>query len=263
MDKYLLLFYTEGKPHDNGMHLERITMEVKKHLSENFTDVFCFNKRDLKKLPGGDKICNEYNHISSSAFSSRVANKIGFYDFKPFLIKHVLDKIPENSLLFWQDVNFEKYPQYWATDWKGFEKYLTHDIYVSPESWGHKIKNNLSRSFLKQFFNEDEIEMLLECSNFYAGKVLMRNTPFTRSFISEWNDLCHNKELMLMFDNEPHEDFMFNCCDQNIMTALLYKYIKEGKLPLNYPTFCFENRTWNNEHKQEFTNYIKPSFVSS
>lgn len=261
MNKYLIIFYTEGHPYDRGMHLRDIAFEVKEKLSENFTDIFCYNKRDLKKMPEGDKICNEYDREVKIPLSNKIADKIGFYDFKPFLIKHILNETPEESLIFWQDVNFKKYPQYWETEWDCFEKYLEHDIFVSREILDHKLKNSLSRKFIRHFFNDSETEMLLECWNFNAGKLLLRNTKLVRQFISEWNDLCLNKELMLLHDEEPHRDFIFNCCDQNILNILIYQYIQSGKLPIDFPKFYFKNRTWNDTNKLSFENMINTSFL--
>jgi hypothetical protein len=45
------------------------------------------------------------------------ANKIGYFDFKGFLISHILGKIPEGSILIYHDGNFKKNSQYWESDW--------------------------------------------------------------------------------------------------------------------------------------------------
>lgn len=117
---YLLTFYTEGGGIDKGYALKNVTISIKERLSSFFTDIFAFNKKDLKLLPNSDNICNEYEEALDM---NPNANYIGYFDFKGFLIKHILQQIPENSLLVYHDSNFDKNPQYWESDWENITQF--------------------------------------------------------------------------------------------------------------------------------------------
>ena len=54
MSIYLLSFYTEGPEIDGGYDLRKASIEIRERLSPHFTEVFLFNKRDLKNLPNSE-----------------------------------------------------------------------------------------------------------------------------------------------------------------------------------------------------------------
>jgi hypothetical protein len=60
-DQYLLLFYTEGNPYDNGYNLVSDINKIKDTLSPYFKEIFTFSKKELKMLEGSENVCNEYD----------------------------------------------------------------------------------------------------------------------------------------------------------------------------------------------------------
>jgi len=249
-NQYLLLFYTEGEPYDKGYNLIFDINKIKDTLSPYFDKIFTFSKRELKMLEGSQSVCNEYD-TSLHPHHNIHSNNIGFFDFKPFLINHVLTQIPENSVLLYHDSNFGKYPQYWETDWKNIQKYLINDIFVSCEVADLKVKTCVKNYTLSQIIKDPKkINIVEEKWLLAASKILMRNTPFTRHFIKEWHDLCQDKSLILTKDPNPHPEFGWNCGDQDTLNCLFYKYILEEKLPQSFPGIYFVNRIWNDDHKQ-------------
>ena len=114
MSIYFLSFYTEGPEIDGGYDLRDTSKRIRERLSPYFSDVFLFNKRDLKNLPGSENFCNlDDDELEMNPN----ANKIGYFDFKGFIIDHTLKIIPEGSILIYHDGNFEKNSQYWESDW--------------------------------------------------------------------------------------------------------------------------------------------------
>jgi hypothetical protein len=254
-DQYLLLFYTEENPYDNGYNLVSNINKIKDTLSPYFKEIFTFSKRELKMLEGSENVCNEYDSRLHPHHNVN-SNNIGFFDFKPFLIKHALTQILENSVLLYHDSNFGKYSQYWDTDWENIQNYLTEDIFISREVDDLKVKTCVKNYTLSQILKDPEsVRIVEEKWLLAASKILMRNTLFTRQFIDEWHLLCQDKSLILTEDPNPHPEFGWNCGDQDTLNCLAYKYVLEGKLSQSFPGLYFVNRIWNNYHKQITDNY--------
>ena len=102
---YFITFITEGYPYDGGFDLTETGNKIKEKLSDFFEEVFIFTKRTLKQIPGSEEVCNSFLEPLDN---NPNANHIGYFDFKPFLIQHVLTKVPEGSLVLYHDGNFNK-----------------------------------------------------------------------------------------------------------------------------------------------------------
>jgi hypothetical protein len=95
---YFITFITEGHPYDNGFNLTDVGEKIKSKLSPYFEEVFVFTKRTLKELCGSEEVCNSYPEPLDN---NPNANHVGYFDFKPFLIKHILNKVPQGSLVLY------------------------------------------------------------------------------------------------------------------------------------------------------------------
>ena len=246
---YFLSFYTEGPDVDGCLNLSDNAQEVKKRLSKYFDDMFLFTKTTLKKLPGTENICNVFEEETQFVNG----NKLGYFDFKPFLIGYTLSKIPENSLLIYHDLNFNKYPSYWNTDWDNIrsisEKLLKDndsDFWVKFELHNCFVKNFVKTYTIDYFFENPVENRIVKNSHlFNAGQIIMRNTKFTRDFISDWIKFCENKELLKSSPNpnpDP-ESKMIGCQEQDVMNCLIYRLILDGKLRPEFPIYSFNWRT--------------------
>ena len=186
------------------------------------------------------------------------ANKIGYFDFKGFLISHVLDKIPEGSILMYHDGNFEKNSQYWESDWENIlnlsNKLLNDnnsDIFFQFEREGVYVKEHVKTYTIDKIFPDPtENSIVKDCILINAARMIMRNTNFTRNFISEYTSLCMNKELVTKTPNpHPHPDFKWSCGDQDVLNCLIYRYILDRKFHPAFPVYSFLYRIMRIENR--------------
>ncbi len=272
MSIYLLSFYTEGPDMEGGYDLRKTSREIKERLSPYFTDIFLFNKRDLKDLPNSENFCNSYGEELDM---NPNANKIGYFDFKGFLISHVLGKIPEGSILMYHDGNFEKNSQYWESNWEnivGLSNKLLNDnnsdMFFQFEREGVYVKEYVKTYTIDKIFPEPTENLIVkDCILINAARMIMRNTDFSRNFINEYTNLCMDKELVAKTPNpNPHPDFKWSCGDQDVLNCLIYRYILDGKFPPAFPIYSFLYRIMRIENRPfmwEVYNKIHNTGISS
>lgn len=251
---YFLGFYTEGDDVDGCYDLSKTTNQIKEKLSDYFEEIFLYSKRDLKDMNGSENFCNEYEEELDQ---NKHANRIGFFDFKPFLIAKKLSELPEGSILLYHDTNFEKCPQYWHSDWQNIrqiaEKVLNEnmfDVWAKIENNGAYIKNFVKQYTLNEIFTQEEVNVVNKCKLINAAQIFIRNSKDSRKFIDEWKDLCLRKDLIMKTPNDnQHPDFQWNCGDQDVLNCLFYRYILDRKINYFFPRYSFFYRVIRVENK--------------
>ena len=252
---YFLSFYTEGPDIDGGFDLTEKSREVKEMLSPYFDDIFFHNKRTLKNLPGSDDICNYHEEELEM---NQNANHIGYFDFKGFLIKDTLSKIPENSILIYHDGNFKKNHQYFESDWGNIKTICDRllgendsDLFVQIERPEVKVKQHVKSYVIDIFFTDERENHLVRNSPLLnAARIILRNTKFSRDFIEEYIELCKDKTLISKSpDPNPDPEFKWSCGDQDVLNCLIYRYILDGKLNPSFPLYSFLYRVIRFENK--------------
>lgn len=242
---YLLTFYTEGYPLDKGYPLKQTAEVIKEKLNPFFDDIFLFNKTKLKSLNDSEDICNEYEETLDM---NPNANNIGYFDFKPFIIDHILKTIPENSILVYHDANFEKNSQYWQSDWENIKEFANKlfldnesDVFVQIERDGIYVKEYVKTYTVDKLIPDPvENNIVKNCKLINAARIILKNTEFSRTFIKEYLSLCRDKTLLSKTPNpNPDPSFKWSCGDQDVLNCLIYKYILEGKLKPTFPTYSF------------------------
>ena len=252
---YLVSFYTEGESVDGCMDLKNITRQVEKSISCFFDRSFIFNKRTLKELPDSDWVCNEWGEETDF----KNGNKLGYFDFKPFLLNHVLSIVPEGSLVLWHDINFHKYSSYWQTDWNNLKSNLESllcdnesDFWLRFELQGCYVKNFVKNYTVDYFFeNEIEREVVKNSYLMNCAQIIFKNTENSRKLVSEWLDHSKNKDLLKVTPNpNPHpEAKLRGCQEQDIFNCLIYKRILNGELKPDFPKYNFHWRTLRMENR--------------
>ena len=251
---YLLSFCSEGPPYDEGFSLSETSTQIKERLSTFFEDIFIHTKRTLKCLPDSEDICNCYDEPLDQ---NTYAHNFGYFDFKPFLIDYTLKNIPEGSLLLYHDGNFVKNEQYWQTDWENIisisEAMLrenSSDIWFQIEREGVYVKSYVKEHTLDYFFSKDEKRVVKNSHLINAARILVRNNDFGRQFISEYLNLCKNKDLIAKSPKYNQDsEFGWSCGDQDVLNCLVYRYILDGKLPKTFPRFSFLYRVLRYENR--------------
>jgi hypothetical protein len=250
---YFLSLCTEGFPHDEGYDITKSAHEIKKYLSPYFEEIFIYTPRTLKEIPGSENFCNP----QEGEFPLNPGlNKLGCGDFKSFLIDYTLSNIPENSVLIYHDCNFEKYVQYWQTDWRNLSEICNFfidnnggNLFIPFESSSDagivsKVKLHGKRFTTKVIVPDDTERALVEdCHELASSRMIIRNTPVSRQFFKDYKDLCEDKDLLKKWPNpNPHPEYTHSCPEQHIMNCLAYKYVLDGKLPPDFPKYQLNNR---------------------
>lgn len=247
-DIYLLFFYTEGPEIDGGYDLRGTANSIKDRLSPFFKEVFSFNKTTLKEIPGSEPFCNSFEEELDQ---NPNANRIGYFDFKAFLINHILEKIPEGSILIYHDSNFERNPQYWETDWDNIknicERLLQEnqsDVFVQIERPGLLVKNHVKAYVIDKLFPDPQENHLVRNSNLLnAARIILRNSQYSRSLMKEYENLCLDKSHLQKNPNpNPDPEFSWSCGDQDVLNCLIYREIFKKNLRSNFPLYSFMYR---------------------
>lgn len=250
---YFLSFCTEGFPYDEGYDLTKSSHDIKKNLSAFFDQILIFTPRTLKQIPGSESFCNFHD---GEFLLNPGLNKLGCGDFKSFLIDYVLSTIPEESILIYHDCNFEKYPQYWQTDWHRIKDVCNFfldrsgsDFFIPFESASNecitsKVRQHGKRMTTRYIFpDNEEMEIVEDCYELASSRIIIRNTEKSRAFFSEYKKLTELKELLTKWPNpDPHPEYTHSCPEQHVLNLLVYKYILEEKLPPEYPIYRLVHR---------------------
>ena len=237
---YFLGFYTSGE--DGSSNLHSTAIEVKNKISKYFTQVFLYDKKTLKKLPNSEDICNVHNAPGDVRYFP-FAHKMGYYDWKPFLINHTLKTIPQNSILLYHDINFDKYKGYWFSDWENIydvcEKFLADnqsDIWAKFDFEETLLKNSMKISAIDKIFTNPEHRKVVRNSyQINAGQVILRNTLFAQEFAKDWLD--YSKDYDIIHPPSNLKDSNVGCNEQDAMQCAIYKRILDGRLNPSFPKY--------------------------
>jgi hypothetical protein len=271
---YFLTFCSEGEPHDKGKSLVRVASKIKYFLSSFFDDVLVYTPRTLKSCEGSENFCN-FHHGEFSLNPG--LNSLGCGDFKSFIIDKTLNEIEEGAYVLYHDCNFEKYPQYWQTDWENLIstfnillKANNSDFFMPFESlldWTPSLVRSHGKRYTTNKIIGDpiEAEMVSRCYEIASSKILIRNTERSREFFSEFKNLCLRKDLLTLEPNpNPYPEFTHSCPEQHVLNCLIYKYILEGKLEPGFPRYMFYNRKLKIDHNlMLFENHTLSKYMTS
>lgn len=203
-------------------------------------DIFFQNRNAMNQSAinkGFDFIFNYRKEFLAPSFVAEYADVFankrgaGYWIWKPWIILHTLEQIPENSILVYGDSNTL------------FKRPIVDLISVAQK---HDIillqHPNLSRDQEAQLTTLEKLNCnTTECRkgpNVVACFMVLRNTPTTRQFIAEWLENCKNREVFLRDDRESPE-LKEHLYDQPILGIMAYHHRDKVKL-LEY-TFIRDN----------------------
>jgi hypothetical protein len=245
MDKqiYFLSFYTTG---DGAPDLTDVANKVKTKLSKYFTSMFIYNKETLKKLPDSEDICNVFDEPTDMTYFP-YAHTMGYYDWKAFIVDYTLKQIPENSILLYHDINFEKYPNYWESDWNNIyeicEYFLNKnesDIWAKFELGDFYLRKSMKTYAIDKVFTDPEQNDVIKNSlQINSSQVILRNTLFSKEFAKEWLEYSRDWDITHPTPNPNRhpESELIGCPDQDAMQCVIYKRIFDGRLKPTFPIY--------------------------
>lgn len=147
----------------------------------------------------------------------------GLWLWKPWIILHTLETVPENAVIIYADAGFTIHGNLRPLI-QGLHK---KPIIVSEYNHGFNhvtISENISRSMAQRLL--PDIDQHRQRKPMPAGFLVIKNCPETRKFIKTWLNHCRDKTLMhYQKSNIPeHPEFKSTQSDQSIFNALAIKH---------------------------------------
>lgn len=180
-----------------------------------FDDVIGYSENDVSE-----------ELAASSVFREKRGG--GLWSWKPDTILTTMNKMQDGDILVYCDAgcSLQKCGE-WAKYWHILSKYdvCAQRILQRTDVW--------TRKSVLDFFRRANGEKWKRQYQFCATIIIIKVTPFTRNFVSEWRSLMINHpELVVDVTDKTEEKKCFkeNRHDQAIYSALVYKYLGTDKI---------------------------------
>lgn len=214
-------FYTFGNTPLYTENLERIRREAL--LSGYFDTVTAYTQNTLPGIA---------EHME---FIYRNPRGYGYWVWKPLVLSAAFLTIPEGEIVVYLDAGSTicKTP----TAYSLFGNYRTA-IEIHPTHrlgfLQHFRENEWCKADLLEQFNVREDKRFCNSGQFWAGCIIMMNTPENRAFVEEWGKITISQEYHLLDDTPSripnHPSFQEHRHDQAIL-SLLFKLRGGATLP--------------------------------
>ena len=243
----LISFYTEDKPHDNGIDL---TIQKNLFLEKNqklFDKVILYSPRELiKKNKKWESIFfNQefYNlHKSTKQRKSSINKnwiKLNSMLWKPAILMETLNNsdIPDNSIIIYHDINLIKYP-YYLNNFDNlkkiyFEKLRHKSIALCQDSF-FKLSNDCKQEVIKRYLGVSGSTLL----HIWAGCFGIKKNKLSIDFCKYWLDLTiidENRSQLTKFDSYP--GFSMHSQEQATLSIAYYKWKYNFSRSINITSF--------------------------
>lgn len=182
-----------------------------------FDEIIAYSDKDLSEELKQSEIINEKRGG-------------GLWSWKPDVILTTLNKMEDGDILVYCDSGCTVYPcNEWNHIWKSLENHdiIAQRIYQRTDKW--------TRKSIIEYFAQTNSKNWTKCYQHMATAIILKATPFTRAFVSEWKDMMIShpemvKDVTIEEKVNEAECFIENRHDQAFYSALTYKY-------LNNPTY--------------------------
>lgn len=187
------------------------------HAINIFDEIIAYSDKDLSEELKQSEIINEKRGG-------------GLWSWKPDVILTTLNKMEDGDILVYCDSGCTVYPcNEWNHIWKSLENHdiIAQRIYQQTDKW--------TRKSIIEYFAQTNSKNWTKCYQHMATAIILKATPFTRAFVSEWKDMMIShpemvKDVTIEEKVNEAECFIENRHDQAFYSALTYKY-------LNNPTY--------------------------
>lgn len=187
------------------------------HALNIFDEIIAYSDKDLSEELKQSEIINEKRGG-------------GLWSWKPDVILTTLNKMEDGDILVYCDSGCTVYPcNEWNHIWKSLENHdiIAQRIYQRTDKW--------TRKSIIEYFAQTNSKNWTKCYQHMATAIILKATPFTRAFVSEWKDMMIShpemvKDVTIEEKVNEAECFIENRHDQAFYSALTYKY-------LNNPTY--------------------------
>jgi len=273
---HFITFYSQGAPYDNGLDLSATENNVRNKIKDYVDTFTAYHPKDIADDPefawsiqDWSKIDKKYERSPEGWWSPKMnqfvdinagCDKTGFYAWKVACIIKKMREIPDGDIVYYHDGNFDKeldfrftkYPYYegkatWRTLIPQILAKINVDIFIPWEQ-------NSNCQLIRQFSKRQTFEKLAEFTEYYtkynclwAGLIIMRKSNFSKMFLDDMVIALKDIECISNYPEDNSPDLQWHTWDQPVWTIIARKYIKENKLPQNWPYFYISCRVFSPE----------------
>lgn len=244
----LVLFYSQSKPHDDGINLTVEKDKMIHQYKDEFDEIIVYTPSILKEL-GYNQSVKEYSNPGLVSANYK-QNCIGFCAWKPLIIKLELLKSNKDDIIFYHDVNCTKYTEYLLfkdiknTVNKIFEK-CNYDFFF-PQEPGQRLVTWCKTNVIEELGNNHNF-------NYYFHQVcvncaIVKNTRVSLLLLDEWIECCNNEKwLNGEMYGKLSEHFIHHCPEQSILNNIIANWIRNNtnNISQKFPFIFFNNRNIN------------------
>ena len=193
----------------------------------------------IKILNPSDFDCKLKKHVNNLLKNNKKRG-YGYWYWKPYLIKELMNKINDNDIIHYMDVGchiiknkknkFDEYLNFLIK--KGnwilpFQYYFNKKKEFNEFSFPERQEYKFTKSDLIDYFNFSNSKEITDTPQFWAGNIFIKKNKKSKQFLSEWIKIMHNNINLIDDSNSKinnHEDFIENRHDQSVFSLLCKKY---------------------------------------
>lgn len=247
-------FYSEGTPHDKGINLNKEKNIIINELKNEVDSYSFYTPKKILDM-GYDKHMIDFNNAGVVSMNPGM-NHIGNCAWRPLIILLELQKLNNNDIVVYRDINCTKYP-----DLKNFKNFknkvnniltdVNYDFAIPRHSTNEKIIEHCKTNIIKDLAINQEFTS--EFPLLISTYLIFKKTNNSIQFLNEWNDACLIRKYI---DGEIYGEmspkFKWSTPEQSIMSVIISNWVYEQKndIPLKYPNFMINNKT------RDFYNYL-------
>ena len=198
---------------------------------KNARDMFVYKAKEIGVF---DNVCgySEFDVTEELAKTKMFKQERGggYWTWKPDIIYTAMQQMQDGDILVYCDAGCTlQQSKEWSRIWKKLEKY---DIYAQRL---FQRTDRWTRKNILEMFRCTNGESWEKQYQYLATVIILKITPFTRMFVSEWRHLmvCHQELVGDVTEKErsnEHKCFVENRHDQAVYSALICKYIQNKKI---------------------------------
>jgi hypothetical protein len=206
--KYVLLYDDETGHY--GLDLIHLIQSIKQYSDY---DIILFKKSAIER---------EFIEKNADIFS--LPRGGGYWMWKPYIIREILNLIEPGSLLFYIDSSYR-----FLAPFDEWTQYVDrHDIMVwknKPNEPFYPMKQWCKMDVMEIYQIPDDMEIC------WAGAMLLKNTLYVRSLVDEWLKSCTYQNITdspSVIPNYP--EFIEHRHDQSLLSCVLFRF----NVPLHF-----------------------------
>jgi hypothetical protein len=230
----LVLFHSEGPPHDKAYKLGRYINIILNSAKPNVDNVRTYTPRILRKM-GYEEFVKEYPSCGLANRNSGI-NNIGFCAWKPLILKLELDKVNDGDVVVYRDCNCRKYGE--LANYNNFRELCLKFLELCGTDFFMPIQNNKYK--LRQFVKTNVIKDLainyeysLDFPLTLAGLIIIKKSEFSTQILEEWLEKCKIPEYI---NGEQYGDldpqFKWYTPEQGILGVIISNYVYKNIIPI-------------------------------